>query len=187
MKKRRVALFDLDNTLCDYTGALRRDLARLASSRDVPINLNFLADYQKARAAVIKQIPGWWRDLAPIEVGISILKLALDIGFECHVLTKGPWKTPSAWTEKVEWCREHLPSEVKVMITEDKSIAYGRVLVDDWPSYVHSWLEFRPRGCVLMPEMDYNSDFEHEQVFKYQSHTNVTYILPILMEAFDRD
>jgi hypothetical protein len=54
-----------------------------------------------------------------------------------------------------------------VTITHDKGIVYGAVLVDDWPEYVTSWLEHRPRGLVIMPAHNHNVGFAHSQVVRY--------------------
>ena len=104
----KIALFDMDNTLCDYAGAMYRDLAKMASPEEPSINLSDMPEWLEARSDAVKARPGWWLDLNPIGPGMEVLNIALEIGFECHILTKGPWRTTPAWTEKVEWCREHL-------------------------------------------------------------------------------
>jgi FMN phosphatase YigB (HAD superfamily) len=159
MSESKIALFDMDNTLCDYSRRMESCLMKMAHPDEPPLDMSCLTSWEEARADSIKNTPGWWRELHPLSLGVCILKAAMEMGFECHVLTKGPWKTTSAWTEKVEWCREHLPPEVKVTITEDKSLMYGRVLVDDWPDYVDAWLARRPRGLVLMPTYSYNEGY----------------------------
>ena len=35
--------------------------------------------------------------------GMKVLDIAREIGFQIHILTKGPKKLPTAWKEKVEW------------------------------------------------------------------------------------
>ncbi|NCN98585.1 hypothetical protein GW923_00135 [Candidatus Pacearchaeota archaeon] len=35
------------------------------------------------------------------------------------------------------------------------------------PDYVERWLEWKPRGLVIIPACDYNKDFKHPQVLKY--------------------
>jgi len=186
MSGSKIALFDMDDTLCDYSGRMKACLSLMAGPEDPVSDLSNLTEYEKARADAIKSMPGWWRNLHPIGLGVCILKTAMEMGFECHVLTKGPWKTTSAWTEKVEWCREHLPSEVKVTITEDKSLTYGRILVDDWPGYVESWLAHRPRGLVLMPKYSYNEDCKLFRVTHYDNFSPTQDIMRVLREAYDR-
>jgi len=109
---------------------------------------------------LIKSQPGFWRDLNPIDMGMQTLNL-ISIHMSPHILTKGPFKTTSAWSEKVEWCRKHVPG-TPVTVTEDKGLTYGRMLFDDFPPYCRQWLAWRPRGIVLMLPYAYNKDFDKE-------------------------
>ena len=52
-------------------------------------------------------------------------------------------------------------------MTEDKGLVYGKVLFDDWPEYITSWLEYRPRGLVIMPNHPHNQGFKHPNVIRY--------------------
>ena len=152
-----IALIDMDQTLCDYEGAVKNKLVELYGSN---LKENIWEAYKPA-IDMIKQTPGFWRALPKIELGFKIVDILQNCGFDIHILSKGPHKTTLAWTEKVEWCREHLP-ETPITITEDKSLVYGRVLVDDWPLYCEQWLQWRPRGMVIMPAYEYNVGFENK-------------------------
>ena len=112
-----------------------------------------------------------------IEAGFEVFNMLGEVGFERHVLTKGPYNTTSAWSEKVEWCRREFP-DVAVTITEDKGLVYGRVLFDDWIPYILRWLTWRPRGLAVMLDWPHNRTikeedgrevpFEHPNVFRYR-------------------
>jgi hypothetical protein len=78
-----------------------------------------------------------------------------ELRFRCYVLSKGPRKVSPAWSEKVDWCNEHLP-DLPIHLSEDKGMVYGKVLVDDWPEYVERWLEWRPRGLVISVAQPWN-------------------------------
>jgi len=173
---KNIALFDMDGTLADYNGQMKRDLKKLSSPNEPESFVDFSDQprWVEARMDCIKNSPDWWLNLPIINSGYQILQAALELDYEVHVLTKGPYRTTSAWTQKVQWCRQHLPKEVKVTITEDKSLVYGRVLVDDYPGYVEKWLEYRPRGLALMPSYDYNAGFNPKNVYKY-TQENVDY------------
>lgn len=167
-----IALVDLDGTLADYDGAIARELARIASPTDPPYH-SFGPDghppWIDARRHLVSSVPGFWRNLAPLEAGQSILAALRGQGFQINVLTKGPSTKPAAWMEKLEWCRVHVP-DASVSITEDKSLSYGRVLVDDWPPYFMSWLAHRPRGLVVVPAQPWNEgaeDLAPSNVFRY--------------------
>lgn len=124
------------------------------------------AAHLEARRALIKAQPGWWRELPRLELGFAVLDELRAQRFRLHVLTKGPFDTAGAWSEKVQWCRAHVP-DAAVTITEDKGLVYGKVLVDDWPPYVQRWLEWRPRGFVVMPAQPWNVGFAHPNVLRF--------------------
>jgi hypothetical protein len=167
-----VALFDMDSTLCDFDSRMAELMRELANPHEEnPVTGRGedgkIFPWLRARRAMIKKIPGFWRDLEPLRAGFEILRAAQRADLEPHVLTKGPEKSTNAWTEKVEWCQVHIPG-VPITVSMDKGLVYGRVLVDDWPDYVERWLEWRPRGLVVMVDWPHNSGFSHPNVFRYR-------------------
>lgn len=162
-----VGLIDMDGTLCDYQGALTRDLDALRGPHDPPLaEGDETPAWLRARENVVRRQPGWWRGLPRLHLGFDLLAELRALNFEIHVLTKGPLGTPSAWTEKLEWCQQHLPG-VPVTITMDKGLVYGKVLVDDYPPYVERWLTWRPRGLVVLPAQPWNAGFTHKNAIRY--------------------
>jgi 5'(3')-deoxyribonucleotidase len=149
----QVALVDLDDTVAAYSKALREQM-RLIQAPDEPAYMDRMFDreepYMEARRKLIQRQPGFWRGLEPIPLGFEIVEELRKQSFGIHVLTKGPKTTPSAWSEKVEWSTQHMPYAT-VTVAGDKSLVYGRVLVDDWPTYFEKWLLVRPRGLVICP------------------------------------
>ncbi|MDD2270962.1 MAG: hypothetical protein PHP95_08560 [Desulfuromonadaceae bacterium] len=173
MKRDKIALFDLDDTLADYSGQLLNDLQLLASEYEPAPVLYSGIPYLEARCHVITSQIGWWLKLDKLKLGWDVLEAAKEIGYEISVLTKGPSRKFAAWAEKVEWCNRHLSDYIDgVTVTHDKGLVYGAVLVDDWPEYVLRWLEHRPRGVVVMPAHDYNTAFTHPNVVRYDG-TNI--------------
>lgn len=170
-----VALIDMDGTLCDFAGAMDEALMALMSplekmdavARQLVPGDPSETKWLKARKRLIKAQPGFWRNLAPIPEGFAVLEHVRRAGFSLNILTKGPFRTTSAWSEKVDWVRQYVP-DAKVTITEDKGLVYGRVLFDDWPPYIERWLEWRPRGLVVMLDHSWNQDFQHPNVFRYR-------------------
>jgi FMN phosphatase YigB (HAD superfamily) len=168
MARNKIALFDLDGTLADYDGQVLKDLQSIASEHEPPPKLYSDTPYLEARRHMITSQVGWWIKLGKFQLGWDVLEIAKEIGYLISVLTKGPSRKYSAWSEKVEWCNKHLSDYVDgVTITHDKGLVYGAVLVDDWPDYVTSWLKNRPRGLVIMPANDHNADFSHPNVVRY--------------------
>lgn len=163
-----IGLIDLDGSVADFDGQMRNDIKLLMGPDEEPIDpWDRTKPWIRQRKQLIMRQPGWWANLPKYKLGFDILDVLLNMGFECHVLTKGPSASEIAWAEKVEWCKKNLPSEVKITITENKSLMYGKVLLDDWPGYVEPWLEKRPRGLVVLPAQKHNEGFEHPNAIRY--------------------
>ncbi|MFP2925758.1 5' nucleotidase, NT5C type [Pyxidicoccus sp. 3LG] len=162
-----VALVDMDGTLCDYQGAMLRDLERLRSPGEPPLTPDFEdSPWLRARQELIRGQPGWWARLEPRKQGFEVLAELRALEFELHVLTKGPVQSTNAWAEKLQWCQAHVP-DARVTVTMDKGLVYGKVLVDDWPEYIHRWLTWRPRGLVIVPAQPWNVGFTHPNAIRY--------------------
>ena len=184
-----IALFDMDGTIADYVSAMKRDMERMRSPEEpetAEVNLwDENIKHIKARKETIEKTHGWWRNLEPIPVGIEVMKIAQELGFEIRILTKGPNAVPQAWAEKLEWCQHHLGKEIQVTITRDKGTVYGRVLVDDYWPFMEGWLKHRKNGIGLMPGDSENKDVPHPDVTYYDSR-NLDQVKERLISARDR-
>jgi 5'(3')-deoxyribonucleotidase len=196
MHKRRsdvskVALFDMDDTLADYNGQLMIDLKKIASPFEPEITDIERGEipYLEARRHMITSQSGWFRNLPKFKLGWDILDAVTRIGFSVVICTKGPTSKPAAWTEKLQWCQEHLKGVMEgVTITGNKGLVYGRVLVDDCPDYILGWLEYRPRGLVIMPAHPKNEGFTHPQVIRYDGSIDSFHeVIVALAIAFNRE
>lgn len=170
-----IALVDLDGTLANYHGAITEELARLRSPGEPEVSQEHDSEepWLEARKHLIRSQPGFWRNLQPLPDGFFIYAKLQRLGFNVQILTKGPFRQPGAWSEKVVWCRDHVPG-ASVTITEDKGNVYGRVLVDDYPKYIEKWLKWRPRGLVIMPDRLWNRGYAHSNVFRYRHDPSCT-------------
>jgi 5'-nucleotidase len=184
----RIALFDMDGTLCDFDTVMCAKQEELRHPDEPITSLDRREEepnYIRSRRKLIQAEPGFWRNLPIIELGFHILRVAQGLEFEIHVLTKNPSDTPGAATEKVEWCQHHIPG-IPVTITDKKSMVYGRVLVDDWPPYFEKWLEAHPRGLVIVPAQSWNEGVGHPNVIRYTGE-NLQEVASRMQEACDRD
>jgi hypothetical protein len=169
MQAKNVALFDMDGTLCDYTGQLSKDLKKLRS----PGEPEFLGesweatDYIKRRIDMIRASQAWWENLPKLQLGWDILTVAQELRYRVMVLTQGPKRNPAAWAGKKIWIDKNLGQDVDVTITRDKGLVYGKVLVDDFPEYIERWLKWRKNGLVIMPANKSNENYAHKQVIRY--------------------
>ena len=171
-----IGLVDLDGTLVNFDAAMVAQLNELASPDETQISFENAYDeskpWIKARRELIKNQPGFWKNLPNIPDGFHVLNLMKEVGFQLHVLTKGPYKNSAAWSEKFSWVRENLP-DTPLTISEDKGMVYGRVLFDDWPAYINNWLEWRVRGLVIMLDQPWNQGFKHKNVFRYIKYQEI--------------
>lgn len=157
-----IGLIDLDGSVTNFDKAMQAGLQALRSpGEDATLDEKSYEDvpHMRARRQLLKSQPGFWRNLEPMPLGLQVVEEMRRQNFRLHVLSKGPISVPAAWMEKVEWCHRHLP-DVKITLTEDKSLQYGRVLLDDWPPYIEAWLSRRPRGFVIAVAQPWNVDIE---------------------------
>lgn len=56
---------------------------------------------------------------------------------------------------------------MKVTITEDKSLVFGKVLVDDSPDYIRDWLKGHRHGWGILPAHPTNEGFQHPRAIRY--------------------
>jgi 5'-nucleotidase len=187
----KIALFDMDGTLVDFDGAMRRAMKSLASEDEIARDVYYPPEranessHVAARRRMVKRIPGFWRELPQLSIGMRLLQEAMEIGFRITILTKAPRTNHPAWTEKVEWLWKNLPMEekgIEVHLAEDKGLVYGRMLCDDWPPYIERWLTWRPRGLVLMPDQPWNQGFHHTQVVRVTGHPGSIQSAVLLMK-----
>lgn len=193
----RVALVDLDGTIADYDAALVEAMRSIQDPNEKPYENRYEETTKRselphveARRKMIQRQPGFWRNLPGLTLGFDIVSELRELGFALHVLTKGPRNNGPAWGEKLEWARENI-HDATVTVTGDKSIVFGRVLVDDYPPYFISWLENRPRGLVVCVAHPWNEAFkrggnnEHPNVVRYDG-SNLDEVARMLKRAYDR-
>lgn len=190
----RVALIDLDGTIANYDKSMSELQKSIQAPGEVPYTGRFAGleepPHMEARRKMIQRMPGFWRDLEPIPMGFEVIEELRNLKFQLNVLTKGPRKTPNAWSEKSEWCCKHLPDAL-ITVSEQKHGMYGRVLFDDFPPYFQEWLKVRPRGLVVCLAHPWNEGFkkggllEHPNVFRYDG-TNRDELRQRLTAAYER-
>lgn len=186
-----IGLFDLDGSLADYEGQLRKDLIKVLGKEDLK-TIDEIGMWEadklepfKSIIRLIKSQPCWWRNLPLMNNGLAIFELSAKIGFKNHILTKGPKKLPRAWKEKVEWCQRLFGEDIDIHITADKGLVYGKFLYDDYPDYMTQWVKRRPRGLGIMPVNNFNKNFQHPQVIKWDGK-NYDEVQEALKKCYDR-
>jgi len=184
-----IALFDLDGTMCDYDKGLRAGMEKLMAPEEKPytgVPRDDAPGYLKARANLVRSSVEWWAALPRFQLGFDIWALAEELEYRRMILTAGPKRNANAWTGKKVWIDRNLGQDIDITITRDKGLVYGKMLVDDWPEYILRWVEWRPRGLVIMPASDSNASFSHAQVIRYDG-TNLDEVRAAMIEVKQRN
>ncbi|MBI2573660.1 hypothetical protein HYV86_07380 [Candidatus Woesearchaeota archaeon] len=184
------ALFDLDGSLANYVKAMERDMEKYSNlSPPYPVYWKEdLPPYVGNLINLIRLRPGWWEELEPIEDGFRILDASIQIGFEIDILTRAPRHMPHAAAEKLRWCEKHIAPRDEAYgshISTRKGAVHGRVFYDDFPEFMDSWLEHRPRGLGIMPVNRFNESYRHPQVVRWDG-TNFDDVCDRLQQAYSR-
>lgn len=169
MENDLIALYDMDGTLFDYEGQLKKDLALLRSpgEKEIDFNFNNNPEYLENRMKLIKSSESWWENLPPIDAIHEFFAITKELGYRNVILTQGPKNNPSAWSGKKKCIDKHFGYDLDITLTRDKGLVYGKVLFDDFPDYILKWLKWRKNGLVIMPGNKSNEGFTHQQVIRY--------------------
>ncbi len=189
MEIENIALFDMDGTLCDYDTGLITELNKIKSPGEPEIQLPIKDNapkYLRERADLVRSCKSWWAELPRFELGFDVWKIAEELEYRRVILTQGPRRNANAWTGKKLWIDNNLGPDTDMIITRDKGLVYGKVLVDDFPGYIDRWLQWRPRGLVIMPANKGNEDYVHKQVIRYDG-SNLAEVTQAMQEAKLRD
>lgn len=112
-------------------------------------------EHRRAARAMV-DAGGWFRSL-PVTTGASdgVARLLAD-GHDVWVCTKPLEVNPTCRDDKGAWLAEHFPElERKLIITPDKSMVRGDVLIDDAPH--PSWIERASWEAVIF-DAPFNRD-----------------------------
>jgi 5'(3')-deoxyribonucleotidase len=83
---------------------------------------------------MVKRLHGAYRDMKPMAGALPSVRLLISHGHDVWIATKPPTGISWAYADKAEWIFEHLPElKRKLIITHDKSLLIGDVLIDDRP------------------------------------------------------
>jgi 5'(3')-deoxyribonucleotidase len=114
-----------------------------------------VVDFNKFRAISgltgdeVKKIPGAYLDMDPIPDALEGVRSLIGMGHEVWLATKPPTGIPQAYADKVQWVLRHLPElKRRIILTHDKSLLLGDVLIDDRPHKAKA-NDFRGRLIVF--------------------------------------
>jgi hypothetical protein len=173
MKNQIIALFDMDGTLCDFEKSFTESMRLIQSPDEKPFiatHLKKYSDYIQNRKNLILSSVEWWENIPQLKLGFDIWNFVGLLKMRRVILTQGPKRNANAWSGKKKWIDKNIGQDIEITITRNKGLVYGKILVDDWPEYIVDWLEWRPRGLVIMPASNDNKNFKHPQAIRYDGN-----------------
>jgi hypothetical protein len=168
--KQLVALFDMDDTLCDTTSQKIREVEKY-----LPNEKNFSVNYCSPECTLqIRNLlrhtmsqPGWWQNLPKLNDGFELYDLMRSEGINIEIVTKMPETYPLALWEKLSWCKKNTPDADNINLTLKKRRYPGDLLIDDWPDYVTAWLDYNKEGRAILPLRKWNKDYKSPRAIHY--------------------
>lgn len=143
LKDRMLILIDQDGVLADFDRGFYN--AWQASGHTYPAikpqhrrNFYVKDDYPKdiqADAVDIITAKGFFRDLPAITGAVESLNQLLTLGHDVRICTSPLNIYKNCVQEKYEWVEQHLGLDfiARMIVTKDKTVVHGDVLIDDKP------------------------------------------------------
>ncbi len=176
--KKPTVFVDMDNVLVDFqSGINKQDDATL-----------------KAYEGHLDDIPGIFSQMGPMPGAIEAVKALCSL-CDIYILSTAPWNNSSAWSDKLEWVKQHLGDDFKkrLILSHRKDLCKGDFIIDDRPyhgvaSFDGVWIEF---GSEKFPDWDSViiyvtawSDFYDRIKDKASVFPKAKDTIPIEMQAF---
>lgn len=173
---RKTVLIDMDNTLAQFDLEFGKrwaaeypagSLDLISNRKHFELEQNF-PDDPAAKAAAVKVMsePGFFITFEPAEGSVSAVKEMVAAGLTVFFCTAPlPFQYEACVAEKYAWVRKHYGEEYlpKIIITRDKTVVKGNVLIDDKPKI--SGACDKPEWTHLIYTQSYNRDIEGQPRF----------------------
>jgi 5'(3')-deoxyribonucleotidase len=113
---KKTLYIDMDNVLVDFPSGMAACDPALLSEYD-------------GRA---DEIPGIFALMQPMPGAIAAYRELSEL-FDTYILSTAPWDNPTAWSDKLEWVKQHLgaPAHKRLILSHNKHLNRGDYLVDD--------------------------------------------------------
>jgi 5'-nucleotidase len=139
-----LVLIDQDGPLADFEkGFLDRWQAQYPDEFFVPLDqrktLHLREEYPprlREKVESIYRAPGFYLGLPPTPGCIDAINTFLELGHDLRICTAPLSHYDNCVLEKYQWVEKHFGRELtkKIILTRDKTVSRGEVLIDDNPS-----------------------------------------------------
>ncbi len=116
MEEKMIVYVDMDNVLVDFASAFDK------------IDPDLLIKHKGDE----DEIPGIFSQMDPMEGAVEAFEF-LSEQFDTYILSTAPWENPSAWSDKLNWVKQHLGKSAykRLILTHHKDLNREGVLIDD--------------------------------------------------------
>jgi len=116
MTKQKILYIDMDNVLVDFKSAL--DI----QSKETLEEYSGRAD----------EIPNLFAQMQPMKDAVESFN-KLSKMYDTYILSTAPWNNPTAWSDKLEWVKNHLGDAAykRLILSHHKNLNKGDYLIDD--------------------------------------------------------
>jgi 5'-nucleotidase len=113
---KKILYFDMDNVLVDFPSGI------------VQLTQENLKEYDGR----LDEVPGIFGLMKPLEGALDAFE-TLSKFYDSYILSTGPWKNSSAWSDKNEWVRKYLGQSAhkRLILSHHKNLNMGDYLIDD--------------------------------------------------------
>lgn len=141
-------LLDQDGVLADFHAGFLSIWAERHPDRVVPALVERRSFYMRDEfpahmADEVERVytdAGFFRDLPPLPGAVEAAHTLLELGHDVRICTSPILKYRYCLPEKYEWVERHLGHDFmsRIILTRDKTLVHGDVLVDDNPKILGS-------------------------------------------------
>ncbi|MRI59017.1 MAG: hypothetical protein C6H99_05880 [Epsilonproteobacteria bacterium] len=112
---KKILYIDMDNVLVDFKSGI--------DELDEKTKKNY--------EGRLDEVPGIFSKMKPMPGALEAIEKLWD-SYDIYILSTAPWENPSAWSDKLEWIKRHVPKAYKrLILTHNKHLNKGDFLVDD--------------------------------------------------------
>jgi 5'-nucleotidase len=145
-KYKPILLIDIDNTLTNFSDDFETEWLKLHPNKYLDyfeynlyeaVKIHFDKEELCNIQYDIKKVmntKGLFLNQYPIEGSIEAYHEFIKLGFEVK-LCSTPWHTSTiCYSEKASWCSKYLGQHKDLILTNDKTLIIGDILIDDHPN-----------------------------------------------------
>jgi len=133
---KKILYIDMDNTIVDFKSGIKK-----LSIED-----------QKKFKGKEDEHPEIFSLMEPVEGAVAAMR-SLHDKYDMYILSTAPWENSNAWRQKREWIEKYFGKKEenlffkKVILTHNKHLNKGDILIDDRPhngakEFSGEWIQF---------------------------------------------